>query len=72
MAQANIIDTKLRLVFETGLDEQGKPIHKSKTYSSLKQSATPDQLYAVGQAVASLSTYPLAALNRNDSFDIVG
>lgn len=72
MAQANIINTKLRLVFETGLDEQGKPIHKSKTYSSLKQSATPDQLYAVGQAVAALSSYPLAALNRNDSFDIVG
>ncbi|MBT2686610.1 DUF1659 domain-containing protein [Bacillus sp. ISL-47] len=72
MAQANIIDTKLRLVFETGLDEKGKPIHKSKTYSSLKQSASPDQLYTVGQAVASLSNYPLAAINKNDSFDIVG
>ncbi|PWW31389.1 uncharacterized protein DUF1659 [Cytobacillus oceanisediminis] len=72
MAQANIIDTKLRLVFETGLDLQGKPIHKSKTYSSVKQSATADQLFAVGQAVAALSNYPLVALNRNDSFDIVG
>ncbi|CAM3572146.1 DUF1659 domain-containing protein [Cytobacillus oceanisediminis] len=72
MAQANIIDTKLRLVFETGLDQKGKPIHKSKTYSSVKQSATADQLFTVGQAVASLSNYPLVALNRNDSFDIVG
>ncbi|MBT2687383.1 DUF1659 domain-containing protein [Bacillus sp. ISL-47] len=72
MAQANVIDTKLRLVFETGLDEKGKPIHKSKTYSSVKQSATADQLFSVGQALETLSNYPLAAINRNDSFDIVG
>lgn len=72
MAVANIIDSKLRLVFETGLDEQGKPVHKSKTYSSVKQAATADQLFTVGQAVASLSNDPLVALNRSDSFDIIG
>ncbi|GLB60303.1 DUF1659 domain-containing protein [Cytobacillus sp. NCCP-133] len=72
MAQANIIDSKLRLVFETGLDELGKPVTKSKTYSSVKQSATADQLFTVGQAIATLSNFPLVALNRNDSFDIIG
>ncbi|WP_433997027.1 DUF1659 domain-containing protein [Cytobacillus firmus] len=30
MAQAIIIDSKLRLVFETGLNGQGKPVYKSK------------------------------------------
>ncbi|AND42567.1 MULTISPECIES: DUF1659 domain-containing protein [Cytobacillus] len=72
MAQAIIIDSKLRLVFETGLNGQGKPVYKSKTYNSVKQSATADQLFTVGQAIAGLSSYPLTELNRNDSFDILG
>ncbi|MBU8730708.1 DUF1659 domain-containing protein [Cytobacillus oceanisediminis] len=70
MAQAIIIDSKLRLVFETGLNGQGKPV--SKTYNSVKQSATADQLFTVGQAIAGLSSYPLTELSRNDSFDILG
>lgn len=72
MAQTHIIDSKLRLVFETGLDELGKPVYKSKTYSSVKPSATADQLFTVGQVIGTLSNYPLIALNRNDSFEIVG
>ncbi|MCM3391814.1 MULTISPECIES: DUF1659 domain-containing protein [Cytobacillus] len=72
MAQAIIIDSKLRLVFETGLNGQGKPVYKSKTYNSVKQSATADQLFTVGQAIAGLSSYPLTELSRNDSFDILG
>lgn len=72
MAQAIIIDSKLRLVFETGLNGQGTPVYKSKTYNSVKQSATADQLFTVGQAIAGLSSYPLTELNRNDSFDILG
>ncbi|OHX45835.1 DUF1659 domain-containing protein [Cytobacillus oceanisediminis] len=72
MAQAIIIDSKLRLVFETGLNGQGKPVYKSKTYNSVKQSATADQLFTVGQAIAGLSSYPLTELNRNDNFDILG
>ncbi|WP_282141092.1 DUF1659 domain-containing protein [Cytobacillus oceanisediminis] len=72
MAQAIIIDSKLRLVFETGLNGQGKPVYKSKTYNSVKQSATADQLFTVGQAISGLSSYPLTELNRNDSFDIFG
>ncbi|RBP88812.1 uncharacterized protein DUF1659 [Cytobacillus firmus] len=72
MAQAIITDSKLRLVFETGLNTQGKPIHKSKTYSRVKQSATADQLFSVGQAISGLCSYPLAEMNRNDSFEILG
>ncbi|KAF0819175.1 hypothetical protein KIS4809_2018 [Bacillus sp. ZZV12-4809] len=72
MAQAIITTSKLRLVFETGLNGQGKPVYKSKTYNSVKQSATADQLFTVGQAIAGLSSYPLSELNRNDSFNILG
>lgn len=72
MAQAIKKDSKLQMVFETGLNGQGKPVLKSKTYSNIKQSATADQLFSVGQAIAGLSKYPLTEINRNDSYFILG
>ncbi|QED49685.1 DUF1659 domain-containing protein [Cytobacillus dafuensis] len=72
MAQARMFDTKLRLSFETGLNEKGEPIFKSKTFGNVKNTATADQLHQVAQAIAALSNDPLAAVVRNDSFDIVG
>ncbi|MFE8695038.1 DUF1659 domain-containing protein [Cytobacillus sp. FJAT-53684] len=72
MAQALMIDTKIRLSFEAGLNEKGEPIYKSKTIGNVKKTASADQIYQVTQALASLSNDPLATVVRNDSFDIVG
>ncbi|MBS4190137.1 DUF1659 domain-containing protein [Bacillus sp. FJAT-49705] len=72
MAQAMIMDTKLRLSFETGLNDKGEPVFKTKTFGNVKSSATADQLQQVAQAIAALSNDPLASVVRNDSFDIVG
>ena len=72
MAQALMIDTKLRLSFEIGLNDKGEPIFKSKTFGNVKKTATADQLHQVAQAIASLSKDPLSTVVRNDSFDIVG
>jgi hypothetical protein len=44
MAQATLVDSNLRLVFETGVNEKGEPIFKGKMYSNLKHEATADQL----------------------------
>ncbi|KAB2336551.1 DUF1659 domain-containing protein [Cytobacillus depressus] len=72
MAQALMIDTKLRLRFETGLNDKGEPIFKTKTLGNVKNTATADQLHQAAQAIASLSNDLLASVVRNDSFDIVG
>ncbi|MBP2240271.1 hypothetical protein J2Z40_000824 [Cytobacillus eiseniae] len=72
MAQALMIDTKLRLSFEIGVNEKGEPKYKSKTIGNVKKTASADQIFEATQAIASLCNDPLVTVVRNDSFDIVG
>jgi hypothetical protein len=72
MAQTVATATSLRIYFETGMNEKGDPIYKSKTLSNVKNSATADQLHQAAQAFAALSEYPLNSVQRNDSFDVIG
>ena len=72
MAQALMVDTKIRLSFETGLNDKGEPVYRSKTIGNVKKTASADQIYEAAEALASLSSDPLVTVVRNDSFDIVG
>jgi hypothetical protein len=58
-------DSKLRVTFETGLTEEGKLIYKTKSYSNLAEEVTPEQLSQVGEALASLSNYPLGGIQQS-------
>jgi hypothetical protein len=70
MAAANLYDTKLRMTFETGMDEKGKPIYKAKTLNNIRKEATTDQLFQVAQALSTLSNDSLFKIERNDTTDI--
>jgi hypothetical protein len=72
MAQALLEGTKLRLVFEAGVDGEGKPILKAKTFSNVTKAATADQLSQAAQAVAALCNDTLNKVERNDSTEIIG
>jgi len=71
MAQALLEGTKLRLVFEAGLDKNGEPIYKAKTFSNVKTDATIDQLYQAAQAITALCNDTLNKVERNDSSEIL-
>ncbi|MBU7594517.1 DUF1659 domain-containing protein [Metabacillus halosaccharovorans] len=70
MASQVILDSQLSLVFDMGMDEEGKVILKRKNYNNVKTTATPDELLQVAQALASLQTETLSAIERNDSNQI--
>lgn len=70
MATANLVESRIRLVYDHGLDGDGKQVLKTKSYNAVKESATPDQIFATAQAIAGLSSVPLFAVERNDSTDI--
>lgn len=72
MAQALLEGTKLRLVFEAGIDDEGKPILKAKTFSNVTKVATTDQLSQAAQAIAVLCNDRLTKIERNDSTEILG
>ena len=71
MAQAVITTSKLRLVFQVGIDDDGKPIVKAKTFSNIQKSATPDQLLQAAQAITGLSADTLSNIERVDNSDLL-
>ncbi|SFA72061.1 MULTISPECIES: DUF1659 domain-containing protein [unclassified Bacillus (in: firmicutes)] len=72
MAQALLGDTKLRLVFEVGVDEKGNPILKTKTLNNIKKDSTADELSQAANALASLSKDVLSSVERTDNSEIIG
>lgn len=71
MAQAMLAETKLRLVFEVGMDEKGAPILKVKTLNNIKKEATANQLYQVAKAVSVLCNDQLSSIERADNTEIL-
>ncbi|MDQ0201896.1 DUF1659 domain-containing protein [Neobacillus ginsengisoli] len=71
MAQAMLAETKLRLVFEVGMDEKGAPILKAKTLNNIKKEATANQLYQVAQALSVLCKDQLSSVERADNTEIL-
>lgn len=67
MATTVLLDSQLRIVFDMGLDENGKQIYKTKNYNNIKTSATADEFLQVAQAIVSLQPETLAYVERNDS-----
>ncbi|MFP7299061.1 DUF1659 domain-containing protein [Neobacillus niacini] len=71
MAQAFLATSKLRVVFQVGVGEDGKPLLKAKTFSNIQKLATADQLVQAAQAVVSLSNDTLSSIERVDNSDLL-
>jgi hypothetical protein len=54
MAQAMLKDSRMTLVFETGLNEKGEPIFKGKSYANVRKEATPDQLHQAATTLTAM------------------
>ncbi|RLQ93374.1 DUF1659 domain-containing protein [Falsibacillus albus] len=70
MAQSLLKDTKMKLFFDGGLDEDGKPVLESKTYSNIRMASTPDQLDQAAQALRALCSKNLVVVERDDRYNI--
>lgn len=71
MATAVIATSRLRMVFQVGMDDDGKPLLKAKTFSNIQKSATPDQLVQAAQALGGLSNDTLSNIERVDNSDLL-
>lgn len=54
-----ILDTTLRLKVLAGTNEKGDPVFKTRSYKDVKKDAEPQDVYEVGQGLASLMKYSL-------------
>ncbi|MBY0097291.1 DUF1659 domain-containing protein [Mesobacillus maritimus] len=71
MAQAMLKNSRITLLFETGMNEKGEPIFKGKSYANVRKEATADQLHQAATALASLCAYPVSSVERTDNHDII-
>jgi len=55
MAETLLKESRLKLIFDNGVDGDGKQLFKSKTFSNIRLDSTPDELQSAAQAIASLS-----------------
>ncbi|WP_033827090.1 DUF1659 domain-containing protein [Bacillus andreraoultii] len=72
MAEANIIKTNFRILYEFGLDQKGETVFKTKSYNNVKTSSTDEQIYEAALAIASLSSLPFFNVERDDKKEIYG
>lgn len=63
MAEATVTDVKLQLRFTVAGGGSGSTTRTS-TFSAIKLAATDDQLFAAGNAIATLVQDDLAGLNK--------
>jgi len=71
MAQAMLKNSRLTLMFETGLNEKGEPSFKGKSYANVQKEATADQLQQAASALGSLCAYQLSSVERTDNHNII-
>jgi hypothetical protein len=71
MAWSFLQGSKLRLMFDGGIDDNDKPVLKAKTFSNVMKEATTDQLFQAATAIATLCMEPLNKTERIDSSELL-
>ncbi|WP_108670226.1 DUF1659 domain-containing protein [Peribacillus acanthi] len=71
MATKTIVSYSLRLTFDGGVDGKGNQIFKRKSFSNIDVTATPDQLFATGNAIAVLQGYPLLSIDSQELHELM-
>lgn len=67
---ANQADSKLKLVFNAGLDENNKDIMKSKTFANVKTAVTNDNLYNLAVSMSDLQSYTISKIVRYEEYQL--
>ncbi len=64
------LNSKLQMRFQVGLNEDGKPIIRSKTFGGLKSDALNENVYNAAQSLAGLQVNDVAAVRRIDEVEL--
>lgn len=64
MAERHFKQAVGRVIFETGLTEEGKPIRKAKMYRNIAETASAASIYEALEALAQLSEHPFVEIEH--------
>ena len=65
------VSSALKLTMKTGIDINGKDVFVTKALGSLKVDSVDADVFAVGEAISNIKTYPLIGLNRQDQYRLI-
>ncbi|MBU8906506.1 DUF1659 domain-containing protein [Desertibacillus haloalkaliphilus] len=68
---AVIKNSRLSLQFEVGIDDDGLPIYRTKSFNNVKLNATDEQLTNTAQALIGLQQHPAMSIERNNVYSLV-
>ncbi|NLZ54889.1 MAG: DUF1659 domain-containing protein [Thermoanaerobacteraceae bacterium] len=61
---ATPLNSSLRIIVETGVDENNKPIYRTRSYNNVKTDATDEDLMSVANQLADIQSHPVHAIRR--------
>lgn len=64
----NQADSKMKIVYNAGVDDDNKPIVKSKTFPRVKAATSNENLYNLGVAISELQTHELTTIVRYEEY----
>ncbi|NLJ40368.1 MAG: DUF1659 domain-containing protein [Clostridiales bacterium] len=70
--EVNSLDSRLQIQFHLGVNEDGKDITKTKSYSRIKDETTHEDLYEVANSLVDLQENPVIAIRRTSLAEYVG
>lgn len=58
------VDSNLRIIVQTGVDENNKPVFRTRTYTKVKTDAQDQDLLDVARQLAGLQIHPVNSIRR--------
>lgn len=68
---SNQANSKLKLVYNAGVDDNNKTITKSKTFNNMKAITEDETLYNISAGISSLQAYELSKVIRYDEYELI-
>ncbi len=63
----NNLDSRLQIQMHLGVNEDGKDVTRTKSYSRIRSQASDQDLYDVALSLAALQEHPVVAIRRNSN-----
>ncbi len=67
----NQADSKLKVVYLAGVDDNNKNIIKSKTFANVKSATQNENLYNLAVAISELQDYELSNIVRLEEYQLL-
>ncbi|GLC89309.1 DUF1659 domain-containing protein [Lysinibacillus piscis] len=67
MTNSTVLNTTLRLQYTVGYDEKNEPKYETKAYRQINATHRNEALVTVGNALATLSMYPLTQVVKQQT-----